>query len=83
MAGQAGERYSIENPSSYTDSNIVGFGNILEECRNNHITHLVYASSSSDYLGNSNMPFCGKHGVDHPVSLYAASKKANELMAHT
>ena len=83
LAGQAGVRYSIENPSSYIDSNIVGFGNILEECRNNHITHLVYASSSSVYGGNSNMPFSEKHGVDHPVSLYAASKKANELMAHT
>ena len=83
MAAQAGVRYSIENPSSYINSNLVGFGNVLEECRNNNVGHLIYASSSSVYGGNSNMPFSEQHGVDHPVSLYAASKKANELMAHT
>ncbi len=83
LAAQAGVRYSIENPSSYINSNLVGFGNILEECRHNEIRHLIYASSSSVYGGNENIPFSEKHGVDHPVSLYAASKKANELMAHT
>tara|TARA_Y100001968_G_scaffold331042_1_gene384543 strand:+ start:387 stop:1421 length:1035 start_codon:yes stop_codon:yes gene_type:complete len=83
LAAQAGVRYSITNPSSYIQSNLVGFGNILECCRNNDIEHLVYASSSSVYGGNTNMPFSEQHSVDHPVSLYAASKKANELMAHT
>ncbi len=83
LAAQAGVRYSIKNPSSYINSNLVGFGNILEECRNNEIKHLIYASSSSVYGGNENMPFSEKDGVDHPVSLYAASKKANELMAHS
>ena len=83
LAAQAGVRYSIENPYAYVDSNIVGFINILEECRNNNIDHLIYASSSSVYGGNKKMPFSEAHNVDHPVSLYAASKKANELMAHT
>ena len=83
LAAQAGVRYSIKNPSSYINSNLVGFGNILDECRNNEIKHLIYASSSSVYGGNENMPFSESHGVDHPVSLYAASKKANELMAHS
>ena len=83
LAAQAGVRYSIENPSAYIQSNLVGFCHLLEECRNNDIKHLVYASSSSVYGGNKNLPFSEKHGVDHPVSLYAASKKANELMAHT
>ena len=83
MAAQAGVRYSIENPNSYIDSNLVGFGNILEGCRQNNIKHLVYASSSSVYGANSSMPFSVRHNVDHPLSLYAATKKANELMAHT
>ena len=83
LAAQAGVRYSLENPHSYIDSNIVGFMNILEGCRHNNIEHLVYASSSSVYGGNKNMPFLECNNVDHPVSLYAASKKANELMAHT
>ena len=83
LAAQAGVRYSIENPSSYIQSNLVGFGNILEACRRNNVEHLIYASSSSVYGGNTNMPFSELHSVDHPVSLYAASKKANELMAHT
>ena len=76
-------RYSIKNPSAYIQSNLVGFGNILEACRNNHVAHLIYASSSSVYGGNTELPFSEKHSVDHPVSLYAATKKANELMAHT
>ncbi len=83
LAAQAGVRYSIENPSVYIDSNIVGFSNILECCRHNNIEHLVYASSSSVYGANTNMPFSVHNNVDHPLSLYAASKKANELMAHT
>lgn len=83
LAAQAGVRYSIENPASYIDSNLVGFGNILEGCRHNNVKHLVYASSSSVYGLNTTMPFSVRHNVDHPISLYAASKKANELMAHT
>lgn len=83
LAAQAGVRYSIENPASYIDSNLVGFGNILEGCRHSNVKHLVYASSSSVYGLNTNMPFSVRHNVDHPISLYAASKKANELMAHT
>ena len=83
LAAQAGVRYSLENPSAYIDSNIVGFANILEACRNNKIKNLIYASSSSVYGGNKKMPFSEIDSVDHPVSLYAASKKANELMAHT
>tara|TARA_X000000950_G_C13881304_1_gene646989 strand:+ start:1218 stop:2243 length:1026 start_codon:yes stop_codon:yes gene_type:complete len=83
LAAQAGVRYSIENPSAYIQSNIVGFSNILECCRHYDIKHLVYASSSSVYGGNTNMPFKEQQGVDHPISLYAATKKANELMAHS
>jgi UDP-glucuronate 4-epimerase len=83
LAAQAGVRYSIENPSLYIDSNIVGFANILEGCRHNDVEHLVYASSSSVYGANTTMPFSTHQSVDHPLSLYAASKKANELMAHT
>ena len=83
LAAQAGVRYSIENPASYVDSNLVGFGNILEGCRHTKVKHLVYASSSSVYGLNTHMPFSVRHNVDHPISLYAASKKANELMAHT
>jgi UDP-glucuronate 4-epimerase len=83
LAAQAGVRYSIENPQAYIDTNLVGFGNILEGCRHNNVEHLVYASSSSVYGANTNMPFSVHHNVDHPLSLYAASKKANELMAHT
>jgi len=83
LAAQAGVRYSIENPNAYIDSNIVGFNHVLEGCRHNGVQHLVYASSSSVYGGNTRMPFSEHHGVDHPVSLYAATKKANELMAHT
>ena len=83
LAAQAGVRYSIENPSAYIQSNIVGFNNILEKCRYNKVEHLIYASSSSVYGGNELMPFSEVHSVDHPVSLYAASKKSNELMAHT
>ena len=82
LAAQAGVRYSIENPAAYVDSNLVGFGNILEGCRHNRVEHLVYASSSSVYGTNTNMPFSVHHNVDHPISLYAASKKANEWMAH-
>ncbi|MGD9335177.1 MAG: NAD-dependent epimerase [Desulfobacterales bacterium] len=82
LAAQAGVRYSLENPRSYVDSNIVGFVNLLECCRHSHIRHLVFASSSSVYGANTKMPFSVHHNVDHPVSLYAASKKANELMAH-
>jgi UDP-glucuronate 4-epimerase len=83
LAAQAGVRYSLENPHSYVDTNLVGFVNILEGCRHNGVEHLVYASSSSVYGANTKMPFSVHHNVDHPVSLYAASKKANELMAHT
>ena len=82
LAAQAGVRYSIENPSAYVDSNLVGFCNILEACRHHEIEHLVYASSSSVYGANTKMPFSVHHNVDHPLSLYAATKKANELMAH-
>jgi len=83
LAAQAGVRYSLQNPHAYVDSNIVGFVNILEGCRHNQVQHLVYASSSSVYGGNTRMPFSEHDSVDHPVSLYAATKKANELMAHT
>ncbi len=83
LAAQAGVRYSLENPHAYMDSNIVGFLNILEGCRHNSVEHLVYASSSSVYGANETMPFSVHDNVDHPLSLYAASKKANELMAHT
>jgi UDP-glucuronate 4-epimerase len=83
LAAQAGVRHSIENPASYVDSNLVGFGNILEGCRHTKVKHLVYASSSSVYGLNTAMPFSVRQNVDHPISLYAASKKANELMAHT
>ena len=83
LAAQAGVRYSLENPHAYIDSNIVGFLNILEACRHRGIEHLVYASSSSVYGANRKLPFAVEDSVDHPVSLYAASKKANELMAHT
>jgi len=83
LAAQAGVRYSIENPLAYIDSNIVGFTHILEGCRHHNVEHLVYASSSSVYGANTTMPFSVHHNVDHPLSLYAASKKANELMAHT
>ena len=83
LAAQAGVRYSIENPLAYINSNVVGFANILEGCRHNEINHLVYASSSSVYGSNIKMPFSIHDNVDHPLSLYAASKKANELMAHT
>ena len=83
LAAQAGVRYSITNPDVYIQSNIIGFINILEVCRYNNIEHLVYASSSSVYGMNVNMPFSVHHNVDHPISLYAATKKSNELMAHT
>lgn len=83
LAAQAGVRYSLKNPHAYIESNIVGFMNILEGCRHNGVRHLVYASSSSVYGANTKMPFSVHHNVDHPVSLYAATKKANELMAHT
>jgi len=83
LAAQAGVRYSLENPHAYIDSNIVGFMNILEGCRHNKVKHLVYASSSSVYGGNTKMPFSEHDSVDHPISMYAATKKANELMAHT
>ncbi|MCH8080523.1 MAG: NAD-dependent epimerase [Proteobacteria bacterium] len=83
LAAQAGVRYSIENPYAYIDSNIVGFLNVLEGCRHNHVKHLVYASSSSVYGANESLPFSVHDNVDHPLSLYAASKKSNELMAHT
>ena len=83
LAAQAGVRYSLENPHAYVDTNIVGFVNILEGCRHNDVEHLVYASSSSVYGANTNYPFSVHNNVDHPVSLYAASKKSNELMAHT
>ena len=83
LAAQPGVRYSLINPNAYINSNLVGFANILEGCRNNNIKHLVYASSSSVYGSNTKMPFSVDDNVDHPVSLYAATKKANELMAHT
>ena len=83
LAAQAGVRYSIENPKAYIDSNINGFLNILEGCRNHQVRHLVYASSSSVYGENVNFPFTTNDNVDHPISLYAATKKSNELMAHT
>ncbi|MFN3884529.1 MAG: NAD-dependent epimerase [Rhodocyclaceae bacterium] len=83
LAAQAGVRYSLENPLAYIDSNLVGFGHILEGCRHHGVDHLVYASSSSVYGANTTMPFSVHHNVDHPLSLYAATKKANELMAHT
>ncbi len=83
LAAQAGVRYSLENPDAYVSSNLVGFLNILESCRKHNIKHLVYASSSSVYGGNINMPFSEMQNVDHPVSLYAATKKANELIAHS
>jgi UDP-glucuronate 4-epimerase len=83
LGAQAGVRYSLENPLAYIDSNLVGFGHILEGCRHNNVEHLVYASSSSVYGSNTKMPFSVEDNVNHPVSLYAATKKANELMAHT
>jgi len=83
LAAQAGVRYSIINPAAYIQSNLVGFANVLEGCRQNKISHLIYASSSSVYGGNKNLPFYEEQSVNHPVSLYAATKKSNELMAHT
>ena len=83
LAAQAGVRYSLQNPLAYIDSNVVGFANVLEGCRHTQVAHLVYASSSSVYGGNTKMPFSEHDAVDHPASLYAATKKANELMAHT
>jgi UDP-glucuronate 4-epimerase len=83
LAAQAGVRYSIQNPLAYIDSNVVGFANVLEGCRHNGVEHLVYASTSSVYGANTKMPFSVHHNVDHPLSFYAATKKANELMAHT
>jgi UDP-glucuronate 4-epimerase len=83
LAAQAGVRYSLTNPHAYIDANIMGFINILEGCRHHNVAHLAYASSSSVYGGNSAMPFSEHHNIDHPISLYAATKKANELMAHT
>ena len=83
LAAQAGVRYSLQNPHAYIDSNVVGFMNVLEGCRHSQVQHLVYASSSSVYGGNTRMPFSEHDSVDHPVSMYAATKKANELMAHT
>ncbi|MGE5466069.1 MAG: NAD-dependent epimerase [Ignavibacteria bacterium] len=83
LAAQAGVRYSLKNPHAYIDTNVVGFANILEGCRHNGVEHLVYASSSSVYGGNTRLPFSEHDNVDHPVSLYAATKKANELMAHS
>ncbi len=83
LAAQAGVRYSLENPQAYVSSNLEGFVNILEGCRYHEVEHLVYASSSSVYGANTSMPFSVRHNVDHPISLYAASKKANELLAHT
>ncbi len=82
LAAQAGVRHSIESPETYIDSNLVGFGNILEGCRHNNVGHLVYASSSSVYGANTRLPFAERDNVDHPISLYAATKKCNELMAH-
>ena len=83
LAAQAGVRYSIKNPKAYIDSNITGFLNILEGCRNNNVEHLVYASSSSVYGANTLLPYSVDHNTDHPLSLYAATKKSNELMAHS
>ena len=83
LAAQAGVRYSITNPSVYIQSNLVGFAKVLEGCRNHNVSHLIYASSSSVYGGNKNLPFYEEQSVNHPVSLYAATKKSNELMAHT
>ncbi|MEM6639633.1 MAG: NAD-dependent epimerase [Pseudomonadota bacterium] len=83
LAAQAGVRYSLENPRAYVDANVVGFLNIIEGCRHHGIEHLVYASTSSVYGANTDMPFSVKRGVNHPLTLYAATKKANELMAHT
>ncbi len=83
LAAQAGVRYSLQNPHAYIESNVVGFTHILEGCRHSNVQHLVYASSSSVYGGNTKMPFSEHDSVDHPISLYAATKKANELMAHT
>ena len=83
LAAQAGVRYSLENPNAYVDSNLVGFVNILEGCRHSEVGHLVYASSSSVYGMNVKQPFSVEDRVDHPISLYAATKKSNELMAHT
>lgn len=83
LAAQAGVRYSLENPHIYVDSNVVGFLNVLEGCRHSKVKHLIYASSSSVYGANTRMPFSVHHNVDHPISLYAATKKANELMAHS
>ncbi len=83
LAAQAGVRYSLENPAAYIDANLVGFGNVLEGARHSRVGHLVFASSSSVYGGNTRLPFSEHHNVDHPVSLYAATKKANELMAHS
>ncbi len=83
LAAQAGVRYSIENPNAYVDANLVGFGNLLEGCRHSGVKHFVFASSSSVYGANTKLPFSEHHNVDHPVSLYAATKKANELMAHS
>ncbi|MBA3686607.1 MAG: NAD-dependent epimerase [Planctomycetes bacterium] len=83
LGAQAGVRYSLENPHAYVDANLVGFVNVLEGCRSHKVAHLVYASSSSVYGLNTRMPFSVRHPVDHPISLYAATKKANELMAHT
>lgn len=83
LAAQAGVRYSLSNPAAYVDSNLVGFGNILEGCRQRNVKHLVFASSSSVYGSNTKIPFAVTDNVDHPISLYAATKKANELMAHS
>lgn len=83
LAAQVGVRYSVENPTAYVNSNLVGFGNVLELCRQHQAAHLIYASSSSVYGANTRTPFSTEHNVDHPVSLYAATKKANELMAHS
>jgi UDP-glucuronate 4-epimerase len=83
LAAQAGVRYSLQNPHAYAQSNLLGFVNVLEACRHHAIEHLVYASSSSVYGGNAKLPFSEQDSVDHPVSLYAATKKSNELMAHT
>ena len=82
LAAQAGVRYSLKNPSAYIQSNLVGFSNLLEQCRHHSVDNLIFASSSSVYGGNKNLPFCESQSVDHPVSLYASTKKANELMAH-
>ena len=83
LAAQAGVRYSLENPSVYIQSNLVGFSNLLEQCRHHSVDNLIFASSSSVYGGNTNLPFCESQSVDHPVSLYASTKKANELIAHS